>query len=75
MADLQVSGLGDSLRVTQRCVLLEQRRDWRVRKEFSIFGIQTLGTSLMAQWLRLCALSAGGLDLIPGLGTRSRMPN
>ncbi|TEA25916.1 hypothetical protein DBR06_SOUSAS5710039, partial [Sousa chinensis] len=29
--------------------------------------------SLVAQWLRLHAPSAGGLDLIPGRGTRSHM--
>ena len=33
-----------------------------------------MGTSLVVQWLRLCAPSAGGLGLIPGLGTRSHMP-
>ena len=32
------------------------------------------GTSLVAQWLRLQAPNAGGLGLIPGQGTRSRMP-
>ena len=30
------------------------------------------GTSLAVQWLRLCALSAGALGLIPGQGTRCR---
>ena len=29
------------------------------------------GTSLVAQWLRLCAPNAGGLGSIPGQGTRS----
>ena len=28
----------------------------------------------MVQWLRPCALSAGGPGLIPGQGTRSHMP-
>ena len=32
-----------------------------------------LRTSLVVQWLRLCALNAGGLGLIPGQGTRSHM--
>ena len=32
------------------------------------------GTSLVVQWLRLCALHAGGPGLIPGQGTRSHMP-
>ena len=31
------------------------------------------GTSLVVQWLRLCAPHAGGLGLIPGQGTRSYM--
>ena len=32
-----------------------------------------LGASLVAQWLRLCPLNAGGLGLNPGQGTRSHM--
>ena len=32
------------------------------------------GTSLVVQWLRLCAASAGGLGSIPGQGTRSHVP-
>ena len=28
-----------------------------------------MGTSLAVLWLRLCASGAGGLGLIPGLGT------
>ena len=35
--------------------------------------IDISGTSLVVQWLRLHALNAGGLGLIPGQGTRSRM--
>ena len=31
------------------------------------------GTSLVVQWLRLCAPNAGGLGLILGQGTRSYM--
>ena len=31
------------------------------------------GTSLVVQWLRLCAPNAGGLGSIPGWGTRSHM--
>ena len=34
----------------------------------------SLGTSLVVQWLRLPALNAGGPGLIPGQGTRCRMP-
>ena len=32
------------------------------------------GTFLVAQWIRLCVLNAGGLGLIPGQGTRSHKP-
>ena len=32
-----------------------------------------LGTSPVAQWLRLCTPNAGGLGSIPGQGTRSHM--
>ena len=32
-----------------------------------------LGSSLVAQWLRLCAPNTGGPGLIPGRGTRSHM--
>ena len=32
------------------------------------------GTSLVIQWLKLCAPNAGGLSLITGQGTRSCMP-
>ena len=32
------------------------------------------GTSLVVQWLRLCAPKAAGPGSIPGQGTRSRMP-
>jgi len=33
-----------------------------------------LGTSLVVQWLRLHAPSAGGLGSIPRQGTRAHMP-
>ena len=32
-----------------------------------------LGTSLVVQWLRLCAPNAGGPGSIPGQGSRSHM--
>ena len=32
-----------------------------------------MGTSLLAQWLRLRASNVGGPGLIPGQGTRSHM--
>ena len=32
------------------------------------------GTSLVVQWVRLCAPNAGGLGSIAGWGTRSHMP-
>ena len=34
---------------------------------------KTTGTSLVVQWLRLCAPNAGDSGLIPGQGTRSNM--
>ena len=36
--------------------------------------INVLGTSLVAQWLRLHVPHAGDLGLIPGRGTRSHLP-
>ena len=30
----------------------------------------TVGTSLVVQWLRLCASAAGGMGSIPGRGTK-----
>ena len=35
--------------------------------------MQQGGTSLVVQWLRLCAPNAWGLGLIPGQGTRPHM--
>ena len=35
--------------------------------------LQTFGTSLVVQWLRLCTPNAGGLGLIAGQGTRSHI--
>lgn len=35
---------------------------------------QVRGTSLVVQWLRLCAPSAGDPGLIPGQGSRFHMP-
>ena len=32
-----------------------------------------MGTSLVVQWLRLCAPGAGGMGSIPSQGTRSHM--
>ena len=39
----------------------------------NIVNMSILGTSLVVQWLRFHAPSAGGSGLIPGQGTRSRM--
>ena len=36
--------------------------------------IAIIGTSLVVQWLRLRAPSAGGLSSIPGQEVRSRLP-
>ena len=38
-----------------------------------LIGLFLLGTSLVVQWLRLHAPSAGGLGSIPGQGTRSHV--
>ena len=43
--------------------------------ESNVYFLKNLpGTSLVVQWLGLCASSVGGLGLIPGQGTRSHMP-
>ena len=39
-----------------------------------MFENKILGTSLLVQWLRLCASKAGGQGTIPGRGTGSCMP-
>ena len=44
-----------------------QSESFHCHKEFS------LGTSLVVQWLRLCAPNAGGLGSIPGQGTKFHM--
>ena len=42
--------------------------------QFNTLPLKTcLGTSLVVQWVRLHAPNAGGLGLIPGGETRSRM--
>ena len=38
-----------------------------------LFKLQVWGTSLVAQWIRLCAPSAEGPGSIPGQGARSHM--
>ena len=47
-----------------------QRVGWMVARVLQKF---LPGTSLVIQWLRLCALNAGGLGSIPGQTTRSHM--
>ena len=37
------------------------------------FKSEQIGTSLVVQWLRLCAPNAGDPGSIPGQGTRSHM--
>ena len=39
-----------------------------------MFDSHILGTSLVVQWLRLCAPKAEGQGTIPGHGTRFCMP-
>ena len=43
-------------------------------EENSVSKLGLGGTSLMVQWLRLCAPNAGALGSIPGQGVRSHMP-
>ena len=45
-------------------------------QEISSLGLRTgtIATSLVVQWLRLCAPNAEGSSLIPGQGTRPHMP-
>ena len=38
-----------------------------------VLAVNTVRTSLVGQWLRLHTSKAGGLDSIPGQGTRSHM--
>ena len=44
------------------------------RQQKKGFKMLMSGTSLVVQWLRLRAASAGGLGSIPGQGTRPHMP-
>ena len=44
-----------------------------IQSIFLPIKLAKIGTSLVAQWIRLHAPNAGGPDLIPGLG-RSHMP-
>ena len=46
----------------------------RLYNHFFLFKMVPEGNSLVVQWLRLCTPDTGGLDLIPGRGTRSHMP-
>lgn len=63
--------------------LRNMRKKEELRMTLSIHHQTQLGLPLkyiqglpwiVVQWLRLCALNAGGLGLIPGQGTRSHMP-
>ena len=40
---------------------------------FSQLHLKIWGNSLAVQWLGLCASIAGGVGVIPGQGTRSRV--
>ena len=51
----------------------ERERDRRRRISYFSSIQNTLGASLVVQWLRLCAASAGGPGSIPGPGTRCHM--
>ena len=45
----------------------------KIKRQKNVKSRITTGTSLVVQWLRLHAPNAGGLDSIPGQGTRSHM--
>ena len=47
---------------------------WRFFRKLKIELPYDSGTSLVVQWLGLCAPNAGVPGLIPGQGTRSHMP-
>ena len=58
----------------------DKQREKRIKKKNKQKRIFTncrqfkrYGTSLLVQWLRLCAPNAGDLGSIPGQGTRSHM--
>ena len=73
--------VGSSLTRNWTCVSCIDRRILyhRVTREVVLLLLSThstnifWGTSLVAQWLRLCPPNAGGLGSIPGWGTRSHM--
>ena len=68
---------GEIVRRHAGCVIQVTHRDWK-HKDYITRETDPLenisGTSLLVQWLRLCAPNAGGLGLIPGQGPRSHMP-
>ena len=45
-------------------------REEKIVSFFFFLRFPALGTSLVVQWLRFCAASAGGTVLIPGWGTK-----
>ena len=47
--------------------------DWTEVHAVGTMSVRIPGTSLVVQWLRLCTPKAGGLDSIPGQGTRFHM--
>ena len=84
MAEDSMGGLGQEAKTT---LPTQARGDWTqlggaARSQWGFLGhekgpdlkTERGGTSLVVQWLRLCAPHAGGPGLIPGQGARSRMP-
>ena len=67
--------LGSQMTADSDCSHEVERRLLLGRKAMTNLDsvLKSKGTSLVAQWLRLCSPNAGGLGSIPGRGTRFRM--
>ena len=68
--------LGSQMTADSDCSHEVERRLLLGRKAMTNLDsvLKSKGTSLVAQWLRLCSPNAGGLGSIPGRGTGSYMP-
>ena len=67
--------LGSQMTADSDCSHEVERRLLLGRKAMTNLDsvLKSKGTSLVAQWLRLCSPNAGGLGSIPGRGTGSYM--
>ena len=68
--------LGSQMTADSDCSHEVERRLLLGRKAMTNLDsvLKSKGTSLVAQWLRLCSPNAGGLGSIPGRGTGFYMP-